>query len=336
MEEFRDLEAEIGAPSARQQIGKVIADFITAHNLPSEDSRPKASLLAQVQRTGEYLQPILDAMELEGSYKLSKPAYLRGDGSQASYAGSAWTCRMQQELLDEISQSLRDNGQFLRTNVSDEFKESWYLVPWEKRPFYHPEVLHNKVEGLHLKTVTEAIYEKPEQIFDTGFFSNTASELRAKLNSPQVILHRSGIKCDFVKIDNIASKLNTRTMEWALEHAPAKVKQRYLERGIRLIPADDIEHHSGPAWIWSFMEYRPARSKDGREYRTVHSHVMTTPIDHPVPFAGGKLYCKLLSPAKVLDWMFTDCLRSKPNLSQSQRSNQSQMLRFGSDGTLCQ
>jgi hypothetical protein len=32
-------------------------------------------------------------------------------------------------------------------------------------------------------------------------------------------------------------------------------------------------------------------------------------VDHPIPFANGKLYMKLLSPARVLDWMYTDSLR---------------------------
>ena len=43
---------------------------------------------------------------------------------------------------------------------------------------------------------------------------------------------------------------------------------------------------------------------------------MNTPLDHPVPFVGGKLYCKLLSPAKALDWMYTDSLRSPTKLGK--------------------
>lgn len=43
---------------------------------------------------------------------------------------------------------------------------------------------------------------------------------------------------------------------------------------------------------------------------------MSTPLDHPVPFSGGKLYCKLLSPAKALDWMYTDSLRSQTEISK--------------------
>lgn len=42
---------------------------------------------------------------------------------------------------------------------------------------------------------------------------------------------------------------------------------------------------------------------------------MTTPVDYPLKAIGGMLYCKLLSPAKALDWMYTDSLRQPSPLS---------------------
>ena len=63
-------------------------------------------------------------------------------------------------------------------------------------------------------------------------------------------------------------------------------------------------------WIWSHLDFTKEGVNDEDEpCRIIDSHTMTTPLDHPVPFAGGKLYCKLLSPARVLDWMYTDSLR---------------------------
>ena len=41
---------------------------------------------------------------------------------------------------------------------------------------------------------------------------------------------------------------------------------------------------------------------------------MSFPTDFPL--LGGFLYCKLLSPAKALDWMYTDSLRSQTPLSK--------------------
>lgn len=64
---------------------------------------------------------------------------------------------------------------------------------------------------------------------------------------------------------------------------------------------------SGAAWIWSHLSFTACPNNSYKVM--VNSYVMNTPLDHPVPFAGGKLYCKILSPAKVLDWMYTDALR---------------------------
>ena len=47
---------------------------------------------------------------------------------------------------------------------------------------------------------------------------------------------------------------------------------------------------------------------------------MVTPTDHPIPLAGGKMYAKVLSPAKALDWMYTDSMRPDPNLAETMSS----------------
>jgi hypothetical protein len=71
----------------------------------------------------------------------------------------------------------------------------------------------------------------------------------------------------------------------------------------------------GPTWIWSHLDF----SNCDEEECVIDTHVMNTPLDHPVLFAGGKLYGKVLSPARVLDWIHTDSLRrqAQPVNSQS-------------------
>jgi hypothetical protein len=208
-----------------------------------------------------------------------------------------------------------------------------------------------KTRRLKVDTVTEAVYEKPDYFFfDGGFFSNTALELRSKFNSIEAVRHvlghhvveeaqqdtdpsfmsppsdRRKKQSDTAENntnDNICSQMNAMTIQWALDHAPAIVRERYTKRGIRLRAGQDIEHFSGPSWIWSHLNYGQTGDCDGgadinderqeEECRIVDSHTMQTPVDHPIPAAGGKLYCKLLSPARVLDWMYTDSLRRRPS-----------------------
>jgi hypothetical protein len=42
---------------------------------------------------------------------------------------------------------------------------------------------------------------------------------------------------------------------------------------------------------------------------TVQARRLLSGPDFPVPVARGMLYCKLISPAKVLEWMLTDGLK---------------------------
>ena len=41
---------------------------------------------------------------------------------------------------------------------------------------------------------------------------------------------------------------------------------------------------------------------------TVQAPMMRTPDDYFVSGAAGSHYCKILSPFKVLEWMYTDAL----------------------------
>jgi len=46
--------------------------------------------------------------------------------------------------------------------------------------------------------------------------------------------------------------------------------------------------------------------------RTVNSHAMKTMLNHPVPFAGGKHYCKLLPLSRALDYFYTTSIKPNP------------------------
>ena len=308
-------------------------------------------LLTSVDRTAAYLDPMLHAMRLEGYYHMKAPCHLvnrsgRQDDNCSVTAdnecavdcnpGSPWASMMQETVIRETLQNLLPNNN-ITTSVKDEFHQSWYMVPWANPPCYLPQVHlhHNKPtlslfdddennvprhDELQVDTVTEAVYIQPESVFDIGFFPNTALELRSKLNSPASILqaalgdtgmamHRN------LTVENMGRTLNAQSITWALQHAPARVQQRYLARGLKLVAGQDIPRHSGPAWIWNTLRLRKSASSsqcggDGDdECLLVESSVLSTPVDHFIPYVRGKLYVKLLSPARALEWMYTDSLR---------------------------
>jgi hypothetical protein len=336
MDEFRDLEGELTHSDSVKQVASSVAEFIDFHRTRKiERGEP---LLAKMRESISYMEPILNAMELEGSYHLGKtPCHLCEDDKDCCedcVEGSPWAAKVQRE----IAPAGIEYG-----SVKDEFHKSWWINPFHDPPFYHPSIdtaskdatqlaMNTTTAAMVLKatanndlgkiitmeTVSEPVYEKSDMyLFDAGFFSNAALEIRCKFNSKQSILHAAGIKVEHEPELGVVSKINEQTMEWALERVPESVKRRYLERGTRLVAGKEIEHRIGPAWIWSYLQYR--RVDD----RTValDSHIMSTPLDHPVPASSGKLYMKLLSPAKALDWIYTDSLRPATELSDFYHEN---------------
>jgi hypothetical protein len=328
VKKFRDLSAEIDDSSAIAAVGSTVANFLDYHSCTSQEGHDgnavsgdasnelRRAILDKVDRTSAYVQPLIQAMKLEGSHRVAP--------INANPEGSPWTQYIQEALLHQSSL----HGAAATTkplhieSVHDEFHDSWYLNPLAKVPFFHPKIdVKKSAKGettLGLTTCTEAVYDKLEGMFDTGFFSNTCVELRAKLTSFQAAQLAMGDEnVPYEEIPDIAGKMNELTIQWALENVPEPVRRRYLQRGIPLVAGKDSAHKTGPGWIWSSLSLTRDVLKDPvtgemKECTVVGSHTMATPVDHPVPFAGGKMYCKLLSPARAMDYIYTDSLRQFP------------------------
>ena len=69
---------------------------------------------------------------------------------------------------------------------------------------------------------------------------------------------------------------------------------------------DDLgPYNEGPLWIWTYMKYS---TSDDKKTVTIQSPMMRTPTDYFIGSAAGFHYCKVLSPFKVLEWMYVDGL----------------------------
>ena len=68
---------------------------------------------------------------------------------------------------------------------------------------------------------------------------------------------------------------------------------------------------NGPGWIWMPLRFDKANktTATGRPIVDVKSPCMRTPLDYPIKFSAGFHYCKLLSPAKALEWIYIDSLK---------------------------
>lgn len=308
MKQGRDLEPEISDQQALYEVSSTIVEFLDYHTLNQDNPAMydiQSSLASRVQSSGKHLKPILDAMKLEGRI-----------GNHHS-KGSRWSEIVQKTILDNVY-GIKNLGSH---KINDEFHPSWKVQPDPDKPFFHPKVLvHEENETnerkIELQTISQNIYEMLGELFDTGFFSSAATEIRAKFNSPQAVcqvLANNEIEIsEKDNIEDIAGLINNMTIQWAIDSVPNAVRHRYEKRGVKLVAGQDVCHNNGPGWIWSRLNYR-RQECNGEKSMVIQSHTMSTPTNHFIPTVQGKLYMKLLSPAKAMDWIYTDSLRGDPS-----------------------
>mmetsp|Transcript_11799 Transcript_11799/g.19925 ORF Transcript_11799/g.19925 Transcript_11799/m.19925 type:complete len:96 (+) Transcript_11799:1440-1727(+) len=67
---------------------------------------------------------------------------------------------------------------------------------------------------------------------------------------------------------------------------------------------DDKESASGITWVFTTTDY-----KNTTESMQISSPKLLSPVDFMVKKAAGMLYCKFLSPARILEWIMVDSLK---------------------------
>lgn len=174
LEKSRDLEPEISKEEAISSTAFAICEFMEVHQIKdNKHDQRKASLLEKIKNTEDYLGPLIDAMELEGNHHLDKPCYLATDEDSAS-------CLVGSPFVEGIQQHVTPKEVVNDIYIGDRSCTSWYFNPFADPPFYHPSVTtsSNTRYKVKLNTYSEAIYERLDSLFDGGFFSNTALEVR--------------------------------------------------------------------------------------------------------------------------------------------------------------
>jgi len=161
-----------------------------------------------------------------------------------------------------------------------------------------------------MSTITEAHYS-PLSLPDYGFMPLSAQELRTKMSSRQSAYAAIGLKAEnFTETDGLSRcrEINIGAIDWARAVAPPRVVERWERKGRGLVVGEDIGPlNCGPSWINTPLQYEISSSSNGS--LVVRSPTLMTPLDYPVGLIAGYHYCKLLSPARVMEWFYTDSLR---------------------------
>lgn len=143
----------------------------------------------------------------------------------------------------------------------------------------------------------------------------SALELRTKMKSRTTLYKAAGLSPppSVDKNMSICRKANELAWSWALANAEESVRQRFEKSGEKFVMVDDKEApigFKGPEWIKKQLVYTRV-NETGTTYISVQSWTFVVG-DIPIKskyIPSGMHYCKLLSPARAMEWIYTDSMR---------------------------
>jgi hypothetical protein len=170
---------------------------------------------------------------------------------------------------------------------------------------------------LNCTTVSETIYDDNDEL-DTGATHASALEIRLKMKSRQIYNMFSLDPFAPFTLDeiNVCAEINEKAYQWALDNADPRALARFNMYGTRMVFAPDYFYPLpiGPLWIDGLLRMKLKKVNNERVL-WVQSISMKTSADNIFnvlhPDAGGQHYCKLLSPARAMEWIYTDGLRNR-------------------------
>jgi len=293
-----DIQPEISTADAHSQAASIIAAFMdVAMDVPT---KADTTLLGEyLKSTVEIFDPIIEALELEAFF--IPPCYDVNKGENCSVS-CPWT---------SVSQQIMASSNV--TLVSkDDFEHVWVLPP-------HLPTIYNKCSEpfactINSTTVSETIYTITDS-FDVALQPTSATEIKTKLKSRQsLLIAASGgkdYKLEDTDYQNNCGQINQEAINWASKKVLKRTLDRYLEKGNQLrIGPDAGPYNVGPLWIWTYLKLDEKTDPvTKKRYTEVRSPAMRTPVDYFVKSAAGFHYCKVLSPARAMEWMLVDSLK---------------------------
>eukprot|EP00756_Hemistasia_phaeocysticola_P038523 Hpha_TRINITY_DN16764_c2_g1::TRINITY_DN16764_c2_g1_i5::g.78103::m.78103 len=96
--------------------------------------------------------------------------------------------------------------------------------------------------------------------------------------------------------------INTVAYQTALAKAPAATRARFQKSGKPMVMVADKKPFppAGPWWIWNYLKF------DEKDTQMEVASWKTFYALGTNPYGAGTHYCKLLSPARAMEWIYTD------------------------------
>eukprot|EP00994_Dinema_validum_P004909 NODE_298_length_1944_cov_81.060158_g209_i0.p1 GENE.NODE_298_length_1944_cov_81.060158_g209_i0~~NODE_298_length_1944_cov_81.060158_g209_i0.p1 ORF type:complete len:544 (-),score=152.94 NODE_298_length_1944_cov_81.060158_g209_i0:313-1875(-) len=302
----RDLTGEMGPAAARKAVASLVQQFV--HQVTMK-GRP-------VPSSSAFFAPIIDAfVGQEGSWWFT--------GGDEEHGSSQWAATAQQWMAEPLPTTYR-------WKLANEFR---LLSDEEKIPPYyrhkHRTTVNQTAGGLTGDTITQLRYirltveqvdvglngnqiireEKLgvlQELEDTGADFVSAIEIATKLESRQKVFNTTGAPSPPSLDDGDRCKaINQKAYDWALGRVPTSTQRRFQASGLpmKMMPDKKPTPPAGPWWIWNYLHNTTTSS--GLEISSWYAFYSLSSD----PYGAGNHYCKLLSPARAMEWVMVDGLR---------------------------
>eukprot|EP00928_Gymnodinium_smaydae_P062170 TRINITY_DN46090_c0_g1_i1.p1 TRINITY_DN46090_c0_g1~~TRINITY_DN46090_c0_g1_i1.p1 ORF type:complete len:575 (-),score=87.96 TRINITY_DN46090_c0_g1_i1:241-1917(-) len=329
----RDLQPEISPDDAFAAVAAIIAPYFA--KLAKGDTS-LVELSAQLQETEDFFKPILDAYEMEGARYINAQAQIGGPSQDKCVKGgcpskSAWVPRAQEIISAVDGWKLSIDNQYVDCSST----------PLTGAEFHLPIIKNDtSTMTISMTTYSEGYWDDAQpswfgwkEIFDhydTGFITTSAEELGSKLASRQCTLIQGVGKPDTpfsVDDPDFCKQANEEAYKWAQQHADAATASRFEKYGQKYTFGADIPKAGGPLFLGARLQFNEKTGADGEKVIEVSAPMQKTEIDYwkrhfgpiprpaSIPDPGCFHYCKLLSPARAMEWIYVDSLRLKRGLN---------------------
>lgn len=276
---------------ALEKVSDATGAFLTLTRLgkDSEEGKKAAAVLDKFidEDTAPMLEPILEMFEVEGAPFMS------------SFKNTTPWAKTGQELIA---------GNFMReknVKIVDEYK-SFVIVSGEfsqAKPKIQQDPSDADTTEIFSYSHPSYNLRSTSQIDAADYCA--ATEIGAKFKSREAIASFFGT--EFKKEDEASCKeINDMAYDFVLKsfNGSKSVMDRFNSHGQPIEFLNDTESMTGITWANFQMV-----TKNTTDAYQVSSNALLTPVDYEGPTAPGVLYCKLMSPARILEWIMVDGLK---------------------------
>jgi len=144
---------------------------------------------------------------------------------------------------------------------------------------------------------------------DDGNDYTSAKEIATKLNSRELAYNKTiNIQGDpSLDAGDRCAAINQAAYDLALRTASPSAVARFkaVGRPLKMVSDTQPTPPAGPWWIWNYLQFT---DKDTEvEVMSYYAFYALSGL----AYGAGNHYCKLLSPARALEWIYTDGVRPK-------------------------